>query len=89
MRWCVEVNAAAHSETCAVPAQRLIAEREVLTPLASLRASTGPASVIRKVDKLSTIRLGSTRYSVPSALRGSRVAVQVEGPGWHPRCGSG
>jgi hypothetical protein len=36
--------------------------------------------VTRKVDKLSTIRLGSARYSVPTALRGTRVAVLVDGP---------
>ena len=78
--WCAEVNAAVHSEICAVPAERLIAEREVLTALPSLRPSIGPAPVTRKVDKLSTIRLGSARYSVPTALRGSQVAVQVDGP---------
>lgn len=34
----------------------------------------------RKVDRLSTVRLGSTRYSVPTRLRGSSVAVVVDGP---------
>ncbi len=34
----------------------------------------------RKVDKLSTIRLGSARYSVPSVLRGATVAVVTDGP---------
>ena len=36
--WCVEVNAAVHSEICAVPAERLVIERELLAPLPSLRA---------------------------------------------------
>lgn len=78
--WCEQVNAAVHSEICAVPEQQLIAEREVLTPLPSLRPSIGPAPVTRKVDKLSTVRLGSARYSVPTRLRGSQVAVVVDGP---------
>lgn len=78
--WCAEVNAAVHGEIGAVPEQRLIAEREVLTALPSLRPSIGPAPVTRKVDKLSTIRLGSARYSVPTRLRGSQVAVVVDGP---------
>ncbi|HYN29165.1 MAG TPA: IS21 family transposase, partial [Dermatophilaceae bacterium] len=78
--WCAEVNAAVHSEICAVPAERLIAEREVLTPVPSLRPSIGPAPVTRKVDKLSTVRLGSARYSVPTRLRGSQVAVVMDGP---------
>lgn len=78
--WCAEVNAAVHSEIAAVPAERLLAEREVLTPLPSLRPSIGPAPVTRKVDKLSTIRLGSARYSVPTRLSGSHVAVVVDGP---------
>src|SRR6266540_2821395 len=39
--WCVEVNAAVHSEVCAVPAERLVIERELLGPLPSLRASIG------------------------------------------------
>ena len=36
--WCAEVNAAVHSEICAVPAERLVIERELLAPLPSLRA---------------------------------------------------
>ena len=69
-----------HSETCAVPADRLSRERELLSPLPSLRPSIGPPPVTRKVDKLSTIRLGSARYSVPSVLRGATVAVVTDGP---------
>ena len=78
--WCAEVNANVHSEICAVPAVRLERERELLTALPSLRPSIGRAPVTRKVDKLSTIRLGSARYSVPTRLRGSQVAVLVDGP---------
>ena len=78
--WCAQVNAAVHSETCAVPDERLTQERELLTPLPSLRPNIGPPPVTRKVDKLSTIRLGSARYSVPSVLRGAIVAVVADGP---------
>ena len=81
--WCAQVNAAVHSETCAVPAERLTRERELLNPLPSLRPSIGPPPVTRKVDKLSSdngIRLGSARYSVPTRLRGATVAVVADGP---------
>lgn len=78
--WCEEVNAAVHSETCAVPGERLVIERALLTSLPSLRPSIGPPPVTRKVDKLATVRLGSARYSVPTRLRGTTVAVIVDGP---------
>jgi len=69
--WCVEVNAAVHSEICAVPAERLVTERELLTPPPSLRASIGRL-VTRKVDRLSCVRFGSARYSVPPASSARR-----------------
>jgi len=77
--WCAQVNAAVHSETCAVPAERLATEVDLLAPLPSLRPLIGPVPVRRKVDKLSTIRLGSARYSVPNALIGTSVGVVVDG----------
>jgi hypothetical protein len=52
--WCVEVNAAVHSEICAVPDERLLIERELLGPLPSLRLQIGAPSVIRKVDRRKT-----------------------------------
>jgi transposase len=76
--WCLEVNAAIHSEVCAIPDERLIAERELLQPLPSLRLQIGAPSVRRKVDRLSCIRYGSARYSVPTRLIGSSVAVVVD-----------
>jgi transposase len=75
--WCVEVNAAVHSEICAVPAERLVIEREMLAPLPSLRASIG-RSVLRKVDRLSCVRFASARYSVPVRFIGEQVRVRVE-----------
>src|SRR5580704_893702 len=52
--WCAEVNGVIHSEICAVPAERLVTERELLASLPSLRASTG-RQVLRKVDRLSCV----------------------------------
>jgi transposase len=74
--WCTEVNAAVHSEICAVPAERLVTERELLGPLPSLRPAIG-LQVTRKVDRLSCVRFGSARYSVPTALTGSRVGLRA------------
>ena len=76
--WCAEVNAAVHSEICAVPDERLLAEREVLQPLPSLRLQLGAPSVLRKVDRLSCIRYASARYSVPIRLIGTSVAVVID-----------
>ncbi len=75
--WCVEVNAAVHAEICAVPVERLLVERELLAPLPSLRASIGK-SVTRKVDRLSCVRFGSARYSVPVRFIGTQVRLHVE-----------
>ena len=75
--WCVEVNAAVHAEICAVPAERLLVERELLAPLPSLRAGIG-GSVTRKVDRLSCVRFGSARYSVPVRFIGAQVRLHVE-----------
>ncbi len=76
--WCAEVNAAMHSEICAIPDERLIIERDVLQPLPSLRLQIGAPSVLRKVDRLSCVRYASARYSVPTRLIGSSVAVVLD-----------
>jgi transposase len=78
--WCAEVNAVVHSEICAVPAGRLEQERALLGPLPSLRPEIGPRPASRKVDKLSCVRFGSARYSVPSRLIGATVLIAVHGP---------
>jgi transposase len=70
--WCDDVNAAVHTETCAVPAERLEVERALLRALPSLRPRIGRVEV-RTVDRLSTVRVASVRYSVPSRLVGRRV----------------
>jgi hypothetical protein len=63
-----------HSEICAVPAERLVAERELLGPLPALRPRIGRVT-LRKVDRLSCVRIGSARYSVPVRLIGHTVEV--------------
>ena len=78
MAWCEEVNAAVHSEVHAVPTERLESERELLAELPSLRLEVGPKPTTRKVDKLSCIRFGSARYSVPNRLIGTTVTVLVD-----------
>jgi transposase len=75
--WCAEVNAVVHSEICAVPCQRLEQERELLGVLPSLRLEIGARPISRKVDKLSCVRFGSARYSVPNRLIGQSVLLCV------------
>jgi len=73
--WCTEVNSVVHSEIAAVPAQRLLTEQGLLAPLPSLRLRLGTV-VTRKVDRLSCVRFGSARYSVPTRLIGQAVEVR-------------
>lgn len=70
--WCVETNTREHTEICAIPDLRLIEERALLRALPSARPRIGRAEV-RKVDRLSTVRVASVRYSVPHTLVGSQV----------------
>jgi transposase len=75
--WCAEVNGVVHSEICAVPAGRLVIERELLGGLPSLRAAIGKF-VARKVDRLSCVRFASARYSVPARLIGTEVGLRTD-----------
>jgi hypothetical protein len=75
--WCEEVNGVVHSEISAVPAERLAIESELFTALPSLRAQIGK-TVTRKVDKLSCVRFGSARYSVPTNHAGTDVSLRVK-----------
>ena len=74
--WMEEVNHQQHSETCAVPVERLEEEQKILGTLPSLRPVIGKMTM-RKVDKLSCIRFGSGRYSVPNEHIGRNVQVLV------------
>jgi hypothetical protein len=75
--WCDEVNAALHSEICAIPAERLVIERELMSGLPSLRPAIG-RSLTRKVDRLSCVRFASARYSVPVRLVGTQVKLRTD-----------
>ena len=75
--WCDEVNAAVHSEICAIPAERLVIERELMSELPSLRPSIGKMTT-RKVDRLSCVRFASARYSVPVRLIGTQVKLRTD-----------
>lgn len=77
IRWCVEVNGRRHSEIAAVPAERLVTERDVLRPLPSLRPPLRHGES-RKVDRTGMVRFGSGRYAVPSDLVGVVVQVRAE-----------
>ena len=72
--WCVEVNARVHSTTMAAPAVRLGEETKLLRALPNLRPPLR-AGERRRVDKLSTVRFGSARYSLPRHLVGRDVMV--------------
>jgi transposase len=77
--WCAEVNGRVHSETSAVPDERLAVERSLLRSLPSLRPAIGPVE-IRTVDHLRTVRFRSARYSVPGSFIRARVELRIEGP---------
>jgi len=78
LAWCTEVNGRTHSEIAAIPAERLA---EVELPLLAALPSLQPAGLfggrreLRKVDRLSCIRFGSARYSVPNRMLGREVEV--------------
>ena len=77
--WCAEVNGRVHSETSAIPDERLVVERTLLRPLPSMRPTIGPVEM-RTVDHLRTVRFRSARYSVPGTFIRMRVEVHIEGP---------
>jgi transposase len=74
--WLGEVNSVEHSEICAVPFERLAVERKLFSELPTLRATIGKI-VIRTVSKLSCVRFGSARYSVPMSHIGREVELRV------------
>lgn len=76
--WCAEVNSRVHTETQAVPDERVVASLGALRALPSLRPPLRRGEQ-RKVDRLSTVRFGSARYSVPARLVGQSVSVVASG----------
>ena len=83
LTWCAEVSTALHSEVAAVPATRLTeTELDLLAGSPLLRPPIGGPAVTRKVDRLSCVRYGSARYSVPTTAIGALVELRVHGD--HP-----
>jgi len=83
-KWCSEVNGRHHSEIAAVPADRLAeVELGLLASLPSLQPGGlfGGRRELRKVDKLSCVRFGSARYSVPNRMLGQHVEVLATSSG--------
>ena len=82
--WCAEVNHRRHSEIAAVPTKRLAqVESGLLAALPSLQPAGlfGGRRELRKVDKLSCVRFGSARYSVPNRMLGQHVEVLAASSG--------
>jgi transposase len=76
--WCIEVNGQVHSEIAAIPAERLVSERQVLRPLPATPRPPLRAAEARKVEKRGSIRFGSARYLVPKGLVGEWVDVLAD-----------
>ena len=75
--WCAEVNAAVHSEICAVPAERLAIERELLAALPSLRAEIGQVDDPQgRPALLRPVRLGALLGPDPADRRPGPVRVR-------------
>jgi len=72
------VNGRRHWETGAIPAERLVVERERLhvLPSAPYAAALGET---RLVNTDQTVRFGSVRYCTPPGLVGAEVWVRA---GW-------
>jgi transposase len=76
--FCEVVNGRVHRETCAIPAQRLEAERARLHRLPDA-PHTAALGTTRVVSSDQTVRFGSVRYSTPPGLAGAEVRVRADG----------
>ncbi len=74
--WGLEVNGRVHSQTQAVPRERLAEEQRLMRPLPCLRPPLCRGE-LRKVGRLQTVRFATARYSLPSAWVGKKVEVAV------------
>lgn len=61
----------------AVPDERLETERPLLGALPSLRVRIGTVVTRKVVDRLSCVRFGSARYSLPTVHIGRTVELKV------------
>ncbi len=76
--WCAEVNSVVHSEIAAVPAARLGTEVALLGAFALTAGAERGGVRTRTVDRLSCVRFGSARYSVPTTLIGTTVELRAQ-----------
>ena len=82
--WCREVNNTRHSEIAAVPAAAVRGRRgrvAGVVAVADASGAFGGRRELRKVDKLSCVRFGSARYSVPNRHLGATVEVVAASAG--------
>ena len=76
--FCAQLNTRRHRETSAIPAERLIVEREHLHMLPSAPYAVALGET-RLVNTDQTVRFGSVRYSTPPGLVGTEVWVRAAG----------
>lgn len=74
--WCDRVNARVHRTTRAIPAARLIEERERMRPLPSVMPDNDRRFVTR-VPQQPYLRVDRNDYSIDPAFAGRRVEVRV------------
>jgi hypothetical protein len=74
--WCDKANARAHRTTRAVPAERLISERERMRPLPAVMPDSDRRFVVR-VAPQPYLRVDRNDYSLDPRLAGRRVDVRV------------
>ena len=73
--WCAEVNGQVHSEIAAVPAERLVSEREVLRPLPSRSSTVARGQTRARWINAAACASARRRYLVPKTLVGESVEV--------------
>ena len=74
--WCERVNGRVHRTLRAVPAQRLIEERERMRPLPPARPDTDHRLVLR-VAQQPYLRVDRNDYSIDPAFAGRRVEARI------------
>jgi transposase len=74
--WCDKVNQRVHRTVRAVPAERLIQERERMRPLSQVLPDTDRRMVVR-VPQQPFLRIDRNDYSIDPAFAGRRVEVGV------------
>jgi hypothetical protein len=74
--WCERVNRRVHRTTAAVPAERLLAERERMRPLPA-RLPDSDRRFVTRVPQQPYLRIDRNDYSIDPRFAGRRVEVRV------------